>query len=190
MNGNDSNTSGASQAKLHFKPAQANDKISGEIIEELSRRGFMAIEITAPGNILIQVAEPTDHTKIWIKSDVNGIPQGVPLAWNPQTGKWEPTAQASAAPYVPPARRSGIVATPAGKSQQTLGPFETVKTEKYFVWLTPSLFRDGSWQTPPDAFPANFGYMLSGKGENSFQANFYGIPTGGLVWEWMIEVMP
>lgn len=189
MNGSSSNTSGANQAKFRFVQKGDQDRIPQAVIDELARRGFVQLEVTVQGNVLIQPDEPEDKTKVWWKSDINGVPLGQPLSWHPVEGKWLPLDK-DFVPYVPPAQRNGTTFAAAGGSTVTFGPFATMGTVNYLVTLTPSLFWDGVWHTPPGSFPAGFGYFIANKAADLFTVQFYGIPVGGLAWDWQVTALP
>lgn len=184
MNGANSNTSGQSTFKLRFKPAGESALVSKAIREELERDGYVVVEVTNEGNVVISPTPPEDTTKVWWPSDVNGVPQGSPKVYNPNTGQWE-AIDSNFTPYTPPDQRNGTFFTPAGGSTQTAGPFTALHGgTNYHITLTPTLFTGGVWQTPPVSFPNNFGYFIANKSNTLFTVQFYGIPTGGLSWEW------
>lgn len=189
MNGVSSNTSGTSQAKIRFKPGTDLDRLPQTVVDELERRGFVVIELSQESNVLLQPGEPEDKTKIWWQTDLNNVPQGVPLTYSLTLGQWVPLGQ-SYTPYVPPERRNGADYTAAGASTKLFGPFQSVGTTRYQITIMPTLFWDNVWHTPPVSFPTNFGFFIANKAENSFSVQFYGIPTGGLAWEWQVEVIP
>ena len=186
MNGADSNTSGANEAKLRLKAAGEFDKIPAWLKEELERRGFVKFEVNVESNVIISPAEPADKTKVWFKSDLNNVPQGFPWVWNAETGAWEQITPDQTA-YVPTKKRFGAVFSPAGSSTPAPPNFESLGTIEFFVTLTPTLFIGGAWQSPPGVFPDKFGYFVGNKTENSFSVSFFGIPAGGLSWEWKVE---
>lgn len=185
----DSNTSGATQAKLRFTPMADTDQLSPLVVDELSRRGYVVIDVTAESNVLIQPTEPDDKTKIWWPSDINGVPQGQPRIYDTQTGAWVPINSGDT-PYTAPQQRNGSVLVAAGSSTQTFGPFADIGTTSYQIILTPTLYWDGTWHTPPGSFPANFGYFIANQSSTLFTCQFYGIPTGGLAWQWQATAIP
>lgn len=189
MNGTASNTSGASEVKLRFKPQTDQDRIPQVVIDELSRRGYGIAEESNQGaaTVLLQPTEPEDKTKVWWQTDLSGVPIGLPLTYSTTQSRWVPLGTDASA-YTAPVTRNGADYIPAGTSTKLFGPFATVGTTRYLVTLTPSFFYSGTWHTPA-VFPTGYGYALSNKAEDSFSVAFYGIPTGGLAIEWQITVL-
>jgi len=184
MNGSNSNTSGSNTAKLRFKPSDESALVSAAIRAELERDGYVVIEAVVEGNVVISPTPPDDTTKVWWPSDVNGVPQGSPKVYDTESGEWV-AIDSNFTPYVPPDQRNGTFFTPAGGSTQTAGPFTAMHGgSNYQIILTPTLFTGGVWQTPPASFPSNFGYFIANKSNTLFTVQFYGIPVGGLSWEW------
>lgn len=180
------NTSGANTAKLRFKPAGSGDRLAPHVIEELERRGYVLVESTVEGTFVISVVAPTDTTKVWIQSDQNGIPQGRPKVWDVATSTWvNLIPEAEPLDFKPSV--AGRFFTPAGVSLQTAS-FPTLGTDNYRITLTPTLYTNGAWQSPPAIFPDKYGYMIVNKSDTLFTCQFYGIPTGGMSWEWDAEV--
>lgn len=188
MNGlAETNTNGETQAKLRFKVAGESDKIAGSIIEELQRRGYVVIEAVVEGNVVLSPIEPEDKKKVWFKTDVNKVPQGSPLTWKSDIGKWTPNDGSA---YVAPDQRNGSQFVAAGGSVVTFGPFKSMKTTNYHVSLTATMLWDGIYHTPIVTFPDKYGYFLVNKAVDLFTVQFYGIPAGGLGFEWQITELP
>jgi hypothetical protein len=194
MNGANSNTSGDNQARFRLKPPAETDRIPAWLAEEMTRRGYVVLQFAVESNVVIQATEPEDKTKVWFLADANGIPQGSAQVYNQETGKWGPVYQGVPV-YVPPMRRNGEVSATAGSSSMTVS-FESVETINYFVTLTPTSKKaDGSgFNAPPATVPlvatSSAFWIVSGMGDNTFTVNFYGIPTGGLLFLWEINVIP
>lgn len=180
MNGANSNTTGARQAKLRFKPAGEDSRVSKEIREELEKDGYVLIEAEVEGNIIVSPTEPTDKTKIWWQSDINGVPQGSPLIYNTSSGKWE-AINADTQQYQPPDQRNGSFVTPEGTSSQSVQFSAMHGGAGYMVYLTPTKADDVD---DAGAMPTTFGYYRTAQDQYGFTFKFYGIPVGGLTWLW------
>lgn len=184
MNGANSNTSGENQGRFRLKPKGATDRIAPWLEEELIRRGFILLDISTDSNVVISATEPEDKTKVWFKADLNGIPQGSAQIYNSVTGKWGPIDQ-GLQPYVPPARRYGRVSAVAGNSQMNIN-WESMATVDIHINVTPTTQKtDGSsFNSPPATLPNGWGFLITNLHETGGTLNFYGIPTGGLIFFW------
>lgn len=172
-------------ASVDFSEFAGSDKLSDSVMEEIARRLVVTIEKAQPGNVLFQPAEPEDHTKAWWQTDpLTGLPVGRLKQWNATSGSWVVVDTAAGDVYVPPKRRNGLMASPAGNSTQNL-PFADIATTDYTVTLTPTTFSGASntWAPPPATFPNPFGFVVVNKTSNSVSIAFFGIPTGGITWE-------
>lgn len=173
-------------AAVDFAFMAGSDKISDSVMEEITRRLIVTIEKEQPGNVLFQPTEPDDHTKVWWQTDPNS---NLPIAgglrqFDTKSGKWVPVDTNIGTNYVPPKRRSGLLASPAGTSTQNL-PFEDIGTTDYQVVLTPTTFSGTSktWLPAPTSFPNPFGFVVVNKTTTLISIAFFGIPTGGITWE-------
>ncbi len=172
----------ADPATVDFSASAGSDKISDAAMAEITRRLVVTVERDNPNNVLFQPTEPDDHTKSWWKTDpVSGIPIGQPLIWSDEQGKWVSTT-ASQQTYVPPATRSGTIMAAAGTSTANF-EFTDILTTNYSVTLTPTTFINGAWAPAPVSFPTHFGALVVNKTNTLVSVNFYGVPTGGVMWE-------
>lgn len=181
MNGANSNTSGTTTYKLRFKPAGEGSLIAKQVRDEMERDGFVVIEAVAEGNVVVSPIEPTDKTKVWWKSDINGVPQGSPLIYNTASGKWEPI-NSDFVQYTPPAEKTGKVniAAGAGPTPATVNfaPFNDADYSLSFYWKLP----DGVAE--PGTMPTNNGHFVTEQTKDGFKVTCFGIPTGGMDLCW------
>lgn len=172
-------------ASVDFAALSGSDKLSDAVMEEIARRLVVTIEKAQPGNVLFQPTAPDDHTKAWWQTDpLTGLPIGRLKQWSAATGTWAVVDTAATDVYVPPKRRNGLMASPAGNSTQNL-PFEDIGTDDYTVTLTPTTYSGSSrtWLPAPTTFPNPFGFVVVNKTSNLVSIAFFGIPTGGITWE-------
>lgn len=175
-------------ASVDFSALAGSDKLSDATMSEICRRLIVTIEKEQAGNVLFQPTAPEDHTKAWWQTDpLTNLPIGRLKQWDSQQAAWV-SVDLPSDTYVPPKRRNGILASPAGTSTQNL-QFQDIGTSDYKVTLTPTTFSGTSntWAPPPTTFPAPFGFVIVNKTSNLVSIAFFGIPTGGITWEVDVE---
>jgi hypothetical protein len=172
----------ATLATVDYAVKSGSDLLPDLTMDEIARRLIVTLELKAQGNVVFAPTPPDDHSKVWWQIDpVTGIPLGSPKVFNSTSGMWE-DVQTVASAYVPPQRRALTAFADAGQSQATLN-FETLRTTNYAISITATTFINGSWQAAPSSYPTHTGVVVTNRGEAELTVNFYGTPTGGLMYE-------
>lgn len=177
-----------STAAVDFSDKSGSDCLSDAVMEEVARRLIVTLESDKQSNVIFSPTPPEDHLRAWWQTDqVTGIPIGQLKTWNDTQGQWVAVSQIES--YSPPARRRILGHVAGGNPAQSVTfNFEDIKTEDYYVLLTPTTQAvDLTWNAAPLSFPSAYGWVVTQKNATSLVVSFFGVPTGGLMMDGFVE---
>lgn len=188
MNGSNSNTAGKNVATVEPAKKLESDCVSDLLMQEIARRLKITFEYAAEGDIVGTVEAPADKTKIWWPRDVTtGTRIGQPKVWDAPTETWVPLGNVTLPTQPKRRRKNGLqfVAAGAGAAVFT---FESVGTNDYQIYLTPTRNVAGTWLAA-SLNMTGFGWQVLAQTETSFTVHFFAVPADGLGIQWEIQTL-
>lgn len=185
MNGSNSNTSAATVGTLAFtgKP----QCVSQAARDELQRDAIITIPASSgEADIWPGTQPPDDKTLIWwAKDPTSGVRIGKPKTWDASTNQWVELGQPQVVKL--PERRFGndSVAAAASQSKEIeITPAMPIDDFFFAITITTQI---GTTYNAASANMDDFGYQVIGKAKDKVTVEFFGVPTGGLGFDWKAE---